>query len=76
MQDKIKQILERELQKLDILSLLSETPMAAADVKSLDTLIKAYRTFTAPEQTPPLPDPLAPAQQTTADLLSGLNDKP
>jgi len=71
----IQHILERELDKLNIMSRLNIEPMAAADIKSLDTLIKAYRSFVAPEATPPTPDPKSPAIQSTEDLLSDLNAK-
>lgn len=73
MKDKIAKILEREIAKFERLSKASEDPLASQDVKSLDTLIKAYRTFAEPQQ-PGAAQPAAsgPASQTTDELLNDL----
>ena len=68
--EKIQAILEREINKLDTLSSNSAAPLEAADVKSLDTLIKAYRSFVAPQENP-ASAPADPADLSTEALLQG-----
>lgn len=72
MKKQIQAILERELDKLNQLSALDTKPLDSYSIKSLDTLIKAYRSFVAPEADPPKPDPKDPANQSIEDLLSDL----
>jgi hypothetical protein len=75
MRDKITAILERELAKLDALSQAGPAPLATADIKSLDTLIRAYRSFVDPTKNPPdKPADQDPATMSTDELLAKLND--
>ncbi len=73
MKERIQELLARELQKIELLSLTTPEPLAAADIKSLDVLIKAYRSFVDPAKSAPeksLPDD--PATSSTEDLINGL----
>jgi hypothetical protein len=70
MKTKIEQILVRELQKLDAKSTASVEPLSEREVKCLDVLIRAYRSYAADTTKPPEPaDISAP---TIEDLLNGL----
>lgn len=71
MHDKIQAILERELEKISNLSKLGPEPLAPADIRSLDTLIKAYRTLVAPD---PAKEPTTKSTESisTSDLLVSL----
>lgn len=75
MKTKVREILERELRKLDELSVT--TGLDLNDFKRLDLLIKAYQTF-APEHTnlPPSPDSVAsrPSQQIIEAMLNPSDD--
>jgi hypothetical protein len=70
MKDRIQEILERELNKLNQRSIESTDPLGVHDVRSLDTLIKAYNSFVLPTQPPAAPT--QPANTSTQDLLNGL----
>lgn len=72
MRDKIQAILERELDKLNTLSQAGPSPLAANDIKSLDTLIKAYRAFV--DQPPPGKPTEHPSSAPTEDLLKELTE--
>jgi hypothetical protein len=74
MRTRIEQILERELTKLDTASQSSPEPLSVAEIKSLDTLIRAYRSFSDPAKTSPDQPASDPASAATADLLQALND--
>lgn len=75
MRDKIQAILERELDKLDARSRsLAPEPLPSADIKSLDTLIKAYRSFIDPKSLPDKPAPDDPASLSNEQLLAQVND--
>lgn len=74
--DKIQAILERELDKLNILSALSPDALDPKDVKSLDTLIRCYKNFVSPQENP-ASAPADPADLSTEALLQGdLSDHP
>lgn len=74
MRDKITAILERELEKLDTLSKNGPTPLSSSDIKSLDTLIKAYRSFVDPSKGgADKPADQDPASLSTEDLLAQVN---
>jgi hypothetical protein len=68
--DKIQAILERELDKLNTLSALDPAPLNVQDIKSLDVLIKAHRSFVAPQPNP-ASAPADPAALSTEALLQG-----
>jgi hypothetical protein len=68
---KIQAILERELDKINQLSLEGNEPLTPADIRSLDTLIKAYRTLVAPESDKPAAK--TTETESTEDLLHELN---
>lgn len=72
MNEKIQEILERELAKLNRRSLDSADPLPSQDVKSLDVLIRAYRSFSAPESPAVSPAADDPASQTTEALLNDI----
>lgn len=77
MKDRIQQILERELNKLDTLSATDTEPLPMAAVKSLDMLIRAYRTFVEPAKDQEQQAKTDPANTPTAQLLEGLlGDEP
>lgn len=77
MNDRIQKLLQRELEKFERLSLNTETPLQSNDVRSLDTLIKAYRTFSAPPQSSPVsPAGADPASASTESLLSDVTSEP
>ena len=78
MNDLIKAILSRELDKLDSLSKTSLEPLSPADVRSLDMLVKAYRAFVdpAPATSAAAPAAVDPAQISTEVLLDGLQGQP
>ena len=73
MKDKIQQILEREIAKLDQLSLIVDEPLSIRAIKSLDVLIKAYHSFC----NPPPPSSVSPTPEdlSTADLLTTLDQE-
>lgn len=76
MKDLIQQILERELLKLDRKSSDEQNPLGPRDVKSLDVLIRAYRSFVDPANKPAAEadDPVSAAPTTetlVSDLLNG-----
>jgi len=73
LQTRIAKILERELSKLDALSQASSDPMQSADIRSLDTLIKAHKAFIAADPVPPS-SPDAPANKSTDELIASLSD--
>jgi hydroxyethylthiazole kinase-like sugar kinase family protein len=74
--DQIKAILERELAKLDRASLANPDPLSPNEVKSLDTLIKAYRSYSSPNAVPPVEGgAVPPKQQSTQDLLNEIGIK-
>ncbi len=74
MRDKIQAILERELAKLDTLSNAGPAPLASADIKSLDTLIRAYRSLVDPAKNPPADtQPDDPATLSTEELIAQQN---
>lgn len=66
MKDKIQKILERELSKLDAISATDPLPLGSRDVRSLDTLIKAYRSFVDPG--PPSPGAKKPSASDPSSL--------
>ena len=68
LKDRVEQILERELSKLDAMSRLSMTGLALEDVRRLDVLIKCYSSFIGPlDKKNDRAD--APENQSTEDLL-------
>ncbi len=72
MKDKIQSLLERELLKIEVLSLTNPKPLQVADIKSLDTLIKAYRSFVEPKpaESAPASTPASmPDDQLVKDIL-------
>lgn len=72
MNERIQKLLERELAKLEILSASTSDPLGFSEIKSLDTLIKAHRTFSAPESPAVSPAADDPASQTTEALLNDI----
>jgi hypothetical protein len=70
--ERIQELLARELQKIEMRSLTTPEPLPAADIKSLDVLIKAYRSFSDPTKNPDKPAPDDPTQTSLEDLLSGI----
>ena len=73
MKDLIASLLNRELNKLERLSSSSSVPLSPADIRSLDLLTKAYRTFVDPAPTVPAASAAAdPAKVSTEELLDGL----
>ena len=76
MKQKITDILERELRKLNLLSLASEDPLDANTIRALDTLIKSYRSFVAedPAKKDAKSDPESPASLSLEELLPTKDD--
>ena len=68
MKDKVHEILQRELAKLDAQS--KESVLELDDFRRLDLLIKAYRSF-ADSKSAPANEP-TPEQQPIDELLQGL----
>jgi hypothetical protein len=74
--DKIQAVLERELDKFNRRSLSDpDTPLDSRDVRSLDLLIRAYRSFVDPADKPASPPPASPETAPTSALLD-LSDTP
>ena len=73
MKEKIKILLERELEKLDKLSRAETEGLDIQSVKRLEVLIKCYASYSAPIK--PLESPPdAPENQSTEDLLKSLTE--
>lgn len=70
----VQAILERELNKLNTTSALSDQDgLKLADVKRLETLIRCYQNFIGkPDTHTETSAPDTPASQTTEDLLKDL----
>lgn len=74
--ERIKAILEREVAKLDNSSLANPDPLSPNEVKSLDILIKAYRSYSSPDAvSPQVGDAVPPKLQSTQDLLNEIGIK-
>jgi len=78
MKEKIRALLERELTKIELLSLTNKAPLQVADIKSLDTLIKAYKSFEEqPAEAPPASSPAnIPLDQLVKAILSEHSEGP
>ena len=73
MKEKIKGLLERELEKLDKLSRSEVEGLDIQSVKRLEVLIKCYASYSAPiKPQETLPD--SPENQSTEDLLKSLTE--
>jgi len=68
--EQIQSILERELNKLSLLSAITTDPLSDKVVKSLDTLIRCYKSFVSPQENHASP-PADPAALSTEALLQG-----
>ena len=73
MKERIKAILEREIAKLDAMSSTATKPLAPADIKSLDVLIRAFRALVDPASNPPAGSPEKepePSRLSDEDLIN------
>lgn len=70
MKEKVQEILERELAKLDQMSLNAADGLDLPSVRRLEVLIKCYSAFIGPLEN--RPDPNAPGAQPTEKLLEEL----
>jgi hypothetical protein len=74
MREAVQAILEREIARLDATS--KDAGLDLDDCRRLDLLIKAYKSFAAPDPTPSAgaDSKPAPASMPTDDLLSALQN--